>query len=100
MQRTIEYLNLVSTYSQKYRIANVSTNLSSVVVAIPPHGDLFGNQFVGMTVVYDPYPAPRNASEHEWSSSRKQTEYFLHRIKKEYETILYAQVKLTTSTEL
>jgi hypothetical protein len=78
-ERTIEYLNLVSTYSQKYRITNVSTNYSSVIVAIPPHGDLQGNQFVGMTVVYEPYLSEFNLTEGDWSTAKKQVEYYTYR---------------------
>ena len=40
IERTIEYLNLVSTYSQNYKIVNVSTNYSNIIVAIPPHEEL------------------------------------------------------------
>ncbi len=69
------------------------------MVAIPPHGDLHGNQFVGMTVVYDPFPVA-NSTDGDWTNSRKQTYYFMHRIKGDYEDTLYAQVTLTTTSEL
>ena len=70
--KTIEYINLVSTYSHKYRIENASTNHSQIIVATPPHEQLQGEQFVGMTVVYDPFTKENNNSVNEWTNVKKQ----------------------------
>lgn len=54
ISKQIQYINLVSTYSQQYSIREVSTNLTGLSVHYNQPPTILGNQWVGMSVVYDP----------------------------------------------
>jgi hypothetical protein len=54
ISRQIQYINLVSTYSQQYSIIEVTTNLTGLSVHYNQPPIILGNEWVGMSVVYDP----------------------------------------------
>jgi hypothetical protein len=56
ISRQIQYINLVSTYSQQYSIREVTTNLTGLSVHYNQPPAILGNEWVGMSVVYDPHP--------------------------------------------
>jgi len=51
-----------------------------------------------MTVVYEPYLAETNNTEGDWRPQFHQLNYYLHRLRREYEPVVYAQITLTTTT--
>jgi hypothetical protein len=95
ISRQIQYINLVSTYSQQYGIREVSTNLSGLTVHYGQPASIQGNEWVGMSVVYDPpaHALPPNVS-------LLQHQFLQHRRNHEYLHLKYARVKLTTTTDL
>lgn len=78
VSRQIQYLNLVSTYSQQYSIKEVVTNLTGLTVHFNQPAAIMGNEWIGMSLLYDPTP-PLNASQL-WSNSLLQHQYLQHRL--------------------
>jgi hypothetical protein len=54
-EKTIEYVNLVSTYSAPYTIKSVETNISTLLVYCNNYTSIFENQWIGMAIIYEPY---------------------------------------------
>ncbi len=77
ISRQIQYINLVSTYSQQYSIREVTTNLTGLSVHYNQPPIILGNEWVGMSLVYDPISV--TAFSKNITNLILQQQYFKHR---------------------
>lgn len=73
----------------------MSTNLTGLTVHYSQPPTILENQWIGMSIVYD--PQTQNYSAGKWYTD---LQFLDHRLARKYERTKYAKIKLITTTDL